>query len=107
MEALLPPVRFLLLRIVMVGGMKAWPEAESLLGEARGGVEVGAGSFDRAELTRCSSFCILPISPRIWCKEPDAGRPPPAWELAGRLMVERRDTYGVGWLLRDIDGPRI
>lgn len=37
---------------------------------------VGAGSFDLAEYTRSSSFCILPISPRIWYREPDLGRLP-------------------------------
>jgi hypothetical protein len=58
-------VRFLLLRIVTLFGM--WcPNALPFRGLARGGVFVGAGSLDRAEYTRSSSFCILPISPRIW-----------------------------------------
>lgn len=33
-EALLPPVRFLLLRMVTVAGMKDWPRAEPLRGDA-------------------------------------------------------------------------
>jgi hypothetical protein len=68
-----PDARFLVLRTVTVFGMW-WPSALPLRGLARGGVLVGAGSFDRAEYTRSSSFCILPISPRIWYKEPDLGR---------------------------------
>jgi hypothetical protein len=31
----------------------------------------GAGSFERAVCTRSSSFCILPMSPRIWCSDRD------------------------------------
>lgn len=65
-EALLSMVRLRLLRIVIVGAMKDWLAAETLRGEARGGVVVGAGSLDLAELTRCSRFCIFPIRPRIW-----------------------------------------
>jgi hypothetical protein len=76
-EASLSPVRFRLLRMVIVGGMNDWLTAETLRGEARGGVVVGAGSLDLAELTRCSSFCIFPIRPRIWWSEPDAVRPGP------------------------------
>jgi hypothetical protein len=34
-------------------------------GEAFGGVEVGAGSLERAVCTRSSSFCIFPIRPLI------------------------------------------
>ena len=47
--ALLPPVRFLGLRIVTVAGTWLCPRMEPLRGDARGGVYVGAGSFDRAE----------------------------------------------------------
>ena len=43
-----PEGRFLLLRTVTVFGMW-WPSALPLRGLARGGVLVGAGSFDRAE----------------------------------------------------------
>jgi hypothetical protein len=35
------------------------------LGDALTGNEVGPGSFDRAVCTRSSSFCILPMRPRI------------------------------------------
>lgn len=52
-----------------------WPAALGTRGLARGGVDVGAGSLERAECTRSSSFCILPISPRIWYRDPDLGRP--------------------------------
>jgi len=58
-------VRFLLLRRVTLP-LDMWcPMALPFRGLARGGVFVGAGSLDRAEYTRSSSFCILPISPRI------------------------------------------
>lgn len=100
-------MRFLLLRIVTVGGIYDWPRAEPPRGEACGGVEVGAGSFDRAELTRCSSFCIFPIRPRIWCREPEDETP---WLLCGyswRFNVDRRLTDGVGRsLLNGIEGAR-
>lgn len=74
-EALLPPVRFLLLRIVTVAGMDDWPSAEPLRGDARGGVEVGAGNFERADLSRCSRFVIFVLKPRIWWRDPEWGRP--------------------------------
>ena len=64
-EALLPPVRFLLLRTVTVAGMKDWPRAEPPRGDPCGGVEVGAGSFERADLRRCSRLVILVLRPRI------------------------------------------
>ena len=48
-EALLPMLRFLLLLTVTFDGMDDCPSAEPLRGEARGGVEAGAGSFDRTE----------------------------------------------------------
>lgn len=106
-EESLPPVRFLLLRIVTVGGMYDWPRAEPPRGEACGGVEVGAGSFDRAELTRCSSFCIFPIRPRIWCSEPEEETPGVLCRYSWRPSVDRRLTDGV-WrsLLIGIEGPR-
>lgn len=43
-------------------------------GDPREDVSEGAGRRDRADWTRSSSFCILPISPRIWNSEPDLGR---------------------------------
>ena len=64
-EALEPPIRFLLLRTVTVAGIKDCPTTGSLRGEARGGVDVGAGSFERADLSRSSRFVILVLRPRI------------------------------------------
>jgi hypothetical protein len=62
-------------------------------------VFVGAGSLDRAEYTRSSSFCILPISPRIWYREPDLGKPP-----AGALLpILGRPVRGGGAVVL-IDG---
>jgi hypothetical protein len=57
-------------------------------------VFVGAGSLDRAEYTRSSSFCILPISPRIWYREPDLGKPP-AGAFAPRLGLAARGAGAV------------
>lgn len=64
-EILLSPVRFLLLRMVTVAGIKDWPTAEPLRGDALGGVDVGAGSFERAVFRRCSRLVILVLKPRI------------------------------------------
>ena len=64
-EALEPPSRFLLLRIVTVAGMKDCPTTEEPRGDTRGGVDVGAGSFERADLSRSSKFVILVLRPRI------------------------------------------
>jgi hypothetical protein len=103
----LPPVRFRLLRIVTVGGIYDWPTAEAFRGEARGGVEVGAGSLDRAELTRCSSFCIFPMRPRIWWSEPEAAVPGGSWGCSWCVVVVRRGIEGVERiLLRGMDGRR-
>ena len=56
-------VRFaVLLRIVIEDGMSS-PRA--VLGDPFGVVLLGAGSFDRAEWTLSSIFCILPMSPLI------------------------------------------
>ena len=73
---LLPPVRFFGLRTVTDAGMAWCPMADALRGDARGGVCTGAGSFDRADCTRCSSFCICPMRPRICRSEPDDGNAP-------------------------------
>jgi len=62
-------------------------------------VLVGAGSFDLAEYTRSSSFCILPISPRIWYNDPDLGRPPT--EFAPTLgLGPLSDDGGAGAVVR-------
>lgn len=45
-----------------------------LRGDGLGGVLLtGPGSLLRAWWTLCSSLCICPISPRIWCKDRDGG----------------------------------
>ena len=107
MEEPLPPVRFLLLRIVTVDGMYDWLRAEPLRGEARGGVEAGAGSFDFAECTRSSSFCIFPIRPRIWDSEPEDDMLGVFCKCSSRFKVVRRATDDMGRsLLIGIDGPR-
>lgn len=58
-------MRFLLLRIVTVAGMKDDPATDPLRGDTPDGVDVGAGSFERADLSRCSRFVILVLRPRI------------------------------------------
>lgn len=45
----------------------------SVLGDARGGVCVGAGSLDRAECTRASKRCIWAVRVRICERELDEG----------------------------------
>lgn len=78
-------VRFLELRTVMLDGIWAWLSADPGRGEALGGVDVGAGNLDRADCTRCSSFCIFPIKPRICVREVELGN------VAGsRFNVVRR-----------------
>ena len=47
--------------IVTEAGMALCPEAEGVRGDLRSGVSAGSLDF-----TRSSSFCIFPISPRIW-----------------------------------------
>ena len=70
--ALLSPVRFRWLRTVTVAAIGVWLIADPGRGELRG-VEVGPGSFERAECTRASSFCIFPIRPRICVSDADEG----------------------------------
>ena len=70
---LLALVRFLELRTVMFDGIWDWLSADPDRGEALGGVDTGAGSLDRADCTRCSSFCIFPIRPRICVREVELG----------------------------------
>ena len=43
------------------------------LGEARGGVTVGAGSLERAECTRASRRCIWAVRVRMWVRDVDGG----------------------------------
>lgn len=71
-EAVLPIVR-LRERMVTVEGIA--PEAAVVVprGEARGGVEIGAGSLERAECTRASRRAIWAVRERIWVRELDGG----------------------------------
>lgn len=41
------------------------------LGEARGGVTVGAGSLERADWTRASRRCIWAVRVRMWVRDVD------------------------------------
>jgi hypothetical protein len=89
-------VRFLLL-IVTLDGMKFWPKADRFRGEARGGVLTGAGSFDLADCTRCSSLCICAVRVRIWVRDVELGRP----RVAGAFALAFRMTEGVAFLARE------
>lgn len=59
----------------IVRGLWWSPIADPDRDDARDPPSDGGGSFDLADWTRSSSFCILPISPRIWYSEPDFGIP--------------------------------
>ena len=54
--AVLPLTLFLLLTVTLEGTYVL--KEDSLRGEVRVGVLIGAGSLDRADCTRCSSLCI-------------------------------------------------
>lgn len=71
-EAVDPTVRFLE-RIVTEEGIVVVLELKSVLGEARGGVCVGAGSLERADCTRASRRCICAVSVRMCDNEFDDG----------------------------------
>lgn len=94
--AVLPMVR-LRLRIVTLEGMWVWPIAEPLRGEARGGVLMGAGSFERADWTRCSSFCICAVRVRMCVRDCEFGMP----RVAGAFVLAFLMTDGVAFLFRD------
>jgi hypothetical protein len=83
-DALLPAVR-LRLRMVMLDGM---PTVVELRGLARGGVLTGAGSFERADCTRCSRRCICAVRLRICVR-------PLVCDVDGGLDVLPRCTEGV------------
>lgn len=104
---LLPLVRFLEdLRTVMLEGIGLCPDTEPR-GEVLLGVSTGAGSLDRADCTRSSNFCIFPMRPRIWYREPDRGSPAD-WEALNRETLERDVTDGVDRpLLSGIEGARV
>jgi hypothetical protein len=94
--AVLPTVLFLLL-IVTLGGMWLWPIAEPFRGDARGGVLTGAGSFDLADWTRCSSFCICAVRVLMCVRDCEFGMP----RVAGAFDLAFLMTDGVAFLVRD------
>lgn len=67
-------------------------------GEARGGVGLGAGSFERAEWTRASRRCICAVRDRMWVNEVDGGSLFAVARVDGLEVVDR----GAG-VLRDIE----
>src|SRR5688572_13194073 len=71
-EAVDPTVRFRE-RIVIEEGTDVVLELKSVRGDARGGVCVGAGSFERADCTRASSRCICAVSVLMCDSELDEG----------------------------------
>lgn len=77
-EDVVLPLGRLLLRLTVTDEGILSPNAEPVRGDPRG--VPGAGSFDRAECTLCSIFCILPMSPLIWCSDSDRGN------LSGALL---------------------
>ena len=82
-----------------------WPIAEEFRGDARGGVVIGAGSFDLAECTRCSSRCICAVRVRIWVREVELGSP--LVVVGGALVLVFRMTEGVAFLVRTEFGGAI
>ena len=73
-------------------------------GDACDGDSMGAGSLDLADCTRCSSFCILPMSPRIWFSDSVLG----GTGVAGALLIgcdddDDDDETAVVLLLRPSD----
>jgi hypothetical protein len=95
--AVLPVARFLL-RIVTLGGMKFEPMLDIVRGEALGGVLTGAGSFDLADCTLCSSRCIWAVSVRMCVRELEFGIP----LVGGALPFVFRMTDGVAFLPREV-----
>lgn len=71
-EPVVDPTVRLRERIVTVAGTLEAPWIDER-GEARGGVLVGPGSFERADCTRASSRCICAVSERMWDRELEAG----------------------------------
>jgi len=65
-------------------------------------VLTGAGSFDLADCTRCSSLCICAVRVRIWVRDVELGRP----RVAGAFALAFRMTEGVAFLaLEELVGP--
>lgn len=73
-----------------------WPSAESFRGDARGGVETGAGNFDLADCTRCSSLCICAVRLRICVRDVEFGKPRVGGAFARVFLM----TDGVAFLVR-------
>lgn len=48
------------------GMAEGWENPVGVRGDPPVGVATGAGSLERADCTRSSSFCTFPIRPRIW-----------------------------------------
>ena len=104
--------RRMLLRMVTEDGRLS-PSAEPVRGEFLGVPPLGAGSFDRADWTRSSIFCILPRRLLIWCSESDRGRPSDA-RVLGREIGRVLGTGGFIAFASDcavpddaVDGPRV
>jgi len=99
-------MRLRLLRTVTLAGMPGvwWPRAE-LRGDPRG-VLVGAGSFERTVWTRSSSFCIFPIRPRIWYREPERGSGGCSCPMLGRDGTRLLGADGGGRDVVGMEGPR-
>lgn len=91
-EAVLPLGRVMLLRIVTEAG-RCSPAVESVRGEPVGVRVPGAGSFERAECTRSSIFCMRPLSALIWYSESDLTRPS-AGPVLGRETVRPFEAGG-------------
>jgi hypothetical protein len=65
-------------------------------------VLTGAGSFDLADCTRRSSFCICAVRVRIWVRDVELGMP----RVAGAFALAFRMTEGVAFLaLEELVGP--
>jgi hypothetical protein len=60
-------------------------------------VLTGAGSFDLADCTRCSSLCICAVRVRIWVRDVELGRP----RVAGAFALAFLMTEGVAFLARE------
>lgn len=59
----------------------------------------GAGSFDLADCTRCSSRCICAVRLRICVRELEFA----GLRVAGAFILVPRMTDGVAFLIRELD----
>jgi len=80
-------------------------------GEFLGVMFLGAGNFERADCTRSSIFCILPLRFRIWSSESERGRASVVPKVLGLALIRGlaggfiARTSEVVRLLEVIDGP--